>query len=74
MRNLVRTNTRITDPEILERRYPVLLHRFELRQLSGGAGTFNGGDGVVRSLVQWENMLVVARNSPRLSVICLSIL
>jgi len=51
MRNLVRTNTRITDPEILERRYPVLLHRFELRQLSGGAGTFNGGDGVVRSLV-----------------------
>jgi 5-oxoprolinase (ATP-hydrolysing) len=44
------TNTRITDPEILERRYPVLLRRFELRPGTGGAGAFRGGDGVVREL------------------------
>jgi 5-oxoprolinase (ATP-hydrolysing) len=42
------TNTRIGDPEILERRYPVLLHRFEIREGSGGDGEFCGGDGVIR--------------------------
>jgi len=44
------TNTRITDPEILERRYPVLLRRFSLRPDSGGKGQFNGGNGIVREL------------------------
>lgn len=44
------TNTRITDPEILERRYPVLLRQFKLRPGSGGNGKFRGGDGVVREL------------------------
>ncbi|MEA2110182.1 MAG: hydantoinase B/oxoprolinase family protein [Pseudomonadota bacterium] len=44
------TNTRITDPEILERRYPVLLRRFSLRQNSGGEGHFRGGDGLVREI------------------------
>ncbi|KAL3135323.1 hypothetical protein ABBQ32_007517 [Trebouxia sp. C0010 RCD-2024] len=44
------TNTRITDPEILERRYPVVLHDFSLRQGSGGAGKFKGGDGVIREM------------------------
>ncbi|KAJ9089144.1 hypothetical protein DSO57_1015859 [Entomophthora muscae] len=44
------TNTRITDPEILERRYPVLLHQFSLRKGSGGSGKFRGGDGVVREM------------------------
>eukprot|EP00873_Tetraselmis_striata_P028673 jgi/Tetstr1/448937/TSEL_036163.t1 len=44
------TNTRITDPEILERRYPVVLRHFGLREGSGGAGQFRGGDGVVREL------------------------
>jgi 5-oxoprolinase (ATP-hydrolysing) len=44
------TNTRITDPEILERRYPVLLHRFSLRRGSGGRGRYKGGDGVIREL------------------------
>ncbi|XP_031981299.1 5-oxoprolinase isoform X2 [Corvus moneduloides] len=44
------TNTRITDPEILELRYPVVLRRFELRGGSGGAGRHRGGDGVVREL------------------------
>ncbi|PYI16566.1 putative 5-oxoprolinase [Aspergillus violaceofuscus CBS 115571] len=44
------TNTRITDPESLERRYPVLLRQFSLRQGSGGAGRYPGGDGVIREL------------------------
>ncbi|EGG08879.1 uncharacterized protein MELLADRAFT_34761 [Melampsora larici-populina 98AG31] len=44
------TNTRITDPEILERRYPVLLHQFSLREGSGGAGFYTGGEGVIREL------------------------
>lgn len=44
------TNTRITDPEILERRYPVVLHEFSLRKGSGGAGKFRGGDGVIREV------------------------
>ena len=44
------TNTRITDPEILERRYPVLLREFSLRKGSGGKGMHPGGDGVIREL------------------------
>lgn len=44
------TNTRITDPEILESRYPVRLLRFELRRGSGGDGLHHGGDGVIREL------------------------
>ncbi|MCE7067754.1 hydantoinase B/oxoprolinase family protein [Dyadobacter sp. CY326] len=42
------TNTRITDPEQLERKYPVRLLEFGIRKNSGGKGTFNGGDGIVR--------------------------
>lgn len=38
------------DPEILERRYPVVLRRFCLRKGSGGAGQFKGGDGVIREV------------------------
>lgn len=44
------TNTRMTDPEIFEQRYPVLLRRFGLRQGSGGAGRYRGGDGLVREI------------------------
>ncbi len=44
------TNTRITDPEILERRYPVVLHAFRLRPDTGGQGCWRGGDGVVREV------------------------
>ncbi|CAJ1921532.1 unnamed protein product [Cylindrotheca closterium] len=44
------TNTRITDPEILERRYPVLLREFSIRQDSGGKGKHAGGNGVIREL------------------------
>ncbi|KAM3860480.1 5-oxoprolinase-like [Diretmus argenteus] len=45
------TNTRITDPEILEKRYPVILEHFSLRPGSGGAGKYRGGDGVIRKLL-----------------------
>lgn len=44
------TNTRITDAEILERRYAVRLERFAVRRGSGGRGHWPGGDGVVREL------------------------
>ncbi|MEX0712193.1 MAG: hydantoinase B/oxoprolinase family protein [Pirellulales bacterium] len=44
------TNTRLTDPEVLERRYPVRVHEFSIRRGSGGAGARRGGDGVVRRL------------------------
>jgi 5-oxoprolinase (ATP-hydrolysing) len=44
------TNTRITDPEVMEYRYPVRVERFAVRRGSGGAGQWRGGDGVVREL------------------------
>lgn len=44
------TNTRITDAEVFERRYPVLLREFSLRAGSGGNGQHRGGDGVVRDI------------------------
>jgi len=44
------TNTRITDPEILETRFPVRLRQFRLRPGSGGAGARRGGDGVIREI------------------------
>ena len=50
------TNTRLTDPEILEQRHPVLLERFEVRRDSGGRGANRGGDGAVRRLRFGEAM------------------
>ncbi|MEX0820178.1 MAG: hydantoinase B/oxoprolinase family protein, partial [Pirellulaceae bacterium] len=44
------TNTRLTDPEILEQRYPVRLREFSIRVDSGGVGEHKGGDGVIRRL------------------------
>ncbi len=44
------TNTRITDPEVLEARTPVIVRAFALRRGSGGRGRFRGGDGLVREL------------------------
>ncbi|HEU4618416.1 MAG TPA: hydantoinase B/oxoprolinase family protein [Gammaproteobacteria bacterium] len=44
------TNSRLTDPEVLETRFPVRLVRFEIRRGSGGAGRWRGGDGLVREL------------------------
>jgi hypothetical protein len=42
---------RLTDPEILERRYPVILNRFSLAPGSGGEGKFRGGEGVLRKTI-----------------------
>src|SRR3989304_1993503 len=44
------TNTRATDPEVLERRHPLVLREFSLRRGSGGAGRWRGGDGVTRAI------------------------
>ncbi|MFN5997453.1 MAG: hydantoinase B/oxoprolinase family protein, partial [Paracoccaceae bacterium] len=44
------TNTRMTDPEVLEKRFPVRLEEFSIRHGSGGAGTWRGGDGALRRL------------------------
>ncbi|MDG9793546.1 hydantoinase B/oxoprolinase family protein [Brucella anthropi] len=44
------TNTRLTDPEVLEHRYPVVLERFAIRRSSGGAGKWLGGDGITRAI------------------------
>ncbi|MFA4986830.1 MAG: hydantoinase B/oxoprolinase family protein, partial [Candidatus Brocadiia bacterium] len=42
------TNTRITDPEVIELRYPLRVEKFAIRKCSGGMGRYNGGDGVER--------------------------
>ncbi|MBV9671274.1 MAG: hydantoinase B/oxoprolinase family protein, partial [Verrucomicrobia bacterium] len=52
------TNSRLTDPEILEMRYPVLVEEFRLRSGSGGTGHWRGGDGVVRRIRFQEAMTV----------------
>ena len=52
------TNTAITDPEVLEYRFPVRLHQFSLREGSGGAGRFRGGDGLVREFEFLEKVTV----------------
>ena len=50
------TNSRLTDPEILEWRFPVLLESFSIRKNSGGKGKYQGGDGVKRRIRFKENM------------------
>ena len=50
------TNTRLTDPEILEWRYPVVLESFGVNRGSGGAGRWRGGDGTVRRIRFLEEM------------------
>jgi N-methylhydantoinase B len=52
------TNSRLTDPEILEMRYPVLLEEFSIRKNSGGKGEFCGGNGVTRKIRFLESMTV----------------
>ena len=59
------TNTRMTDPEILELRYPVRLEHFGVRSGSGGAGAHHGGDGCVRRIRFLEPMEVVIVASRR---------
>jgi 5-oxoprolinase (ATP-hydrolysing) len=44
------TNTRLTDPEVLELRYPVVLEKFQIRRGTGGDGQWKGGDGLNRTV------------------------
>ncbi len=60
------TNTRMTDPEVLETRYPVRIEQFSIRQGSGGKGKFNGGNGVVRKVRFLETMTVTTLSSHRI--------
>jgi 5-oxoprolinase (ATP-hydrolysing) len=50
------TNTRMTDPEIMELRYPVRVEEFSIRKNSGGAGQYHGGDGAIRKIRFLEPM------------------
>ncbi|MEP7125452.1 MAG: hydantoinase B/oxoprolinase family protein [Byssovorax sp.] len=50
------TNSRLTDPEVLEHRFPVLLEEYRIREGSGGAGRWKGGDGGVRRVRFLERM------------------
>lgn len=59
------TNTRITDPEVLELRYPVRLERFGVRAGSGGTGRWRGGDGAVRKIRALEPMTATVVASRR---------
>ncbi|CAO3593930.1 unnamed protein product [Absidia cylindrospora] len=59
------TNTRITDPEILEKRYPVVLREFSIREGSGGPGKYKGGDGVIRDIEFLESGIQVSILSER---------
>ncbi|MGA3399558.1 MAG: hydantoinase B/oxoprolinase family protein [Acetobacteraceae bacterium] len=59
------TNTRMTDPEVLELRYPVRLERFEIRHGSGGDGRWRGGDGAIRRIRFLEAMTAVIVASRR---------
>jgi 5-oxoprolinase (ATP-hydrolysing) len=58
------TNSRLTDPEVLEFRFPVILESFAIRRGSGGGGAWRGGDGIVRRLRFREAMMagIVSNN------------
>jgi 5-oxoprolinase (ATP-hydrolysing) len=59
------TNSRLTDPEVLELRFPVLVEGFSLRAGSGGAGAHRGGDGVVRRVKFLEPMTAAILSNRR---------
>jgi 5-oxoprolinase (ATP-hydrolysing) len=59
------TNSRLTDPEVLEWRYPVLVESYRIRHGSGGAGRWHGGDGGVRRLRFAEPMTVTTLTGHR---------
>ena len=60
------TNSRLTDPEVLEARFPVVLEAFTIRQGSGGGGNFRGGDGVTRRLRFLQPMAAAILSGRRL--------
>ncbi len=59
------TNTRMTDPEVVEWRFPVILDSFAIRKGSGGKGKYLGGDGVVRRMQFLEPMTATILSSHR---------
>ncbi len=59
------TNTRMTDPEVFEMRYPVRLERFAIRRHSGGHGKWTGGDGAIRRVRFLEDMTAIIVSSRR---------
>lgn len=59
------TNTRLTDPEVLESRFPVVVEKFEIRKNSGGRGLKSGGNGVVRRIRFLEPMTASILSSHR---------
>ncbi len=59
------TNSRLTDPEVLEWRFPVVVESFAIRPDSGGAGRWRGGDGAVRRLRFTESVTVSTLSSHR---------
>lgn len=61
------TNTRMTDPEVLEDRFPVRVESLSIRHGSGGAGRHHGGDGIVRELRFLAPMTVTVLSSNRIS-------
>jgi 5-oxoprolinase (ATP-hydrolysing) len=61
------TNTRMTDPEVLEMRFPVRVEEFAIRRGSGGRGKFRGGGGVVRRIRFLEEMTATILSSHRIT-------
>jgi len=59
------TNTRMTDPEVLEWRFPVRVDSFSIRRGSGGKGLYDGGDGIVREVTFLEDMTMTLLTSHR---------
>ncbi len=64
------TNSRLTDPEILERRFPVRVEHFGIRHGSGGSGKHRGGDGAIRRMRFLSPMDAALLSSRRLNVPC----
>jgi 5-oxoprolinase (ATP-hydrolysing) len=60
------TNSRLTDPEVLELRFPVMLQSYEIRQGSGGAGRWRGGDGGIRRVKFLQPMTAAILSNNRL--------
>ena len=59
------TNSRLTDPEILEINFPVILRDFHIRRNSGGKGKYRGGDGTYREILFMEDMELAILSSHR---------
>lgn len=60
------TNSRLTDPEVLEQRFPIRVESFEIRQGSGGEGRYRGGNGIRREIRFLETMRVAILSNRRL--------